>query len=369
MRVPLLYRDEPMFGFDIGNRSIKIVQLHPTSGHHCDVLGYGYAEFSADTIIEGIIVDPEPIVKVIKPILNHMPNGKVTAKRVALSLPVAKVFTRVLQLPPMTEADLAQAIKFEAEQYIPVPLPDLYIDYNVFDQVNPIKPVQPKADSEDQADQPATTSVLMVAAPRAIVDSYVKLMDQLGLEVGLVESSLSAAARALTSTTPLKGATMITDIGGQSTDVTVVDQVLRLTNTIAIGGDDFTTGLVSSLNISPEEATEIKFKFGLGPSGLQGQILPALEPKLKKLTEELRRVIRFYGERTKTDHPIDNIVLTGGTAGMPGLADYLKAQLSLNIVIGNAWNGLQTKHVHPVTKLEAPLYTTAIGLALAGARQ
>lgn len=351
-----------MFGFDIGNRSIKVMQLRQSAHGRFEVVGYGYAEYPADTIIEGIIVDPEPVAAAIKPLLAKLTYGKITARRVAISLPVAKVFTRVLQLPPMNEVDLAQAINYEAEQYVPVPLPDLYIDHSVFAQVVPQTPP-----AEGTEASPLTSRVLMVAAPRSIVDSYVKLLDQLGLEVGLVESSLSAAVRAITSMSKLEGVTMIADIGGQTTDVTVFDQVLRLTNTIAIGGDDLTTALVGAFQITPEEATEIKFKFGLGPSGLQAQILPAIEPKLKKMTEELRRVIRFYGDQEKNDHPIDNIVLTGGTAEMPGLADYLAAELSLKVCLGNAWSSLDTNHLPPVTKLEAPLYTAVIGLAMAGA--
>ncbi|WP_446893565.1 type IV pilus biogenesis protein PilM, partial [Acinetobacter sp. NS4_7] len=85
--------------------------------------------------------------------------GKITSKRVASALPVAKVFTRVIELPPMNPADLGAAVRLEAEQYIPVPLPDLYIDYEII---------------ESKADQ---IQVLMVAAPRAIVDSYLKLFD------------------------------------------------------------------------------------------------------------------------------------------------------------------------------------------------
>src|SRR5665647_3377429 len=119
MRVPLIYRDRPLFGFDLGSRTAKMIQLKP-HGNSMLVLGYGYADFPADALVEGIVVDPQEIAKALRPLLKQMSYGRINATRAAVSLPTAKVFTRMRELPPMGTADLAQAIKFEAEQYIPV---------------------------------------------------------------------------------------------------------------------------------------------------------------------------------------------------------------------------------------------------------
>src|SRR4051812_13097200 len=100
MRVPLIYRDEPIFGFDLGTRTAKLIQLKP-KGKTMEVLGYGYCMFPEGAAVEGIIVDPQEIVKAVRPLLKKITYGSITAKRVAASLPVAKVFTRVLELPPM----------------------------------------------------------------------------------------------------------------------------------------------------------------------------------------------------------------------------------------------------------------------------
>jgi Tfp pilus assembly PilM family ATPase len=95
MRIPLVYRDQPIFGFDLGTRTAKLIQLKP-SGKTMEVLGYGYGMFPEGTTVEGIIVDPQEIAKTLKPLLKDMTFGKITSTRVAASLPVAKVFTRVL---------------------------------------------------------------------------------------------------------------------------------------------------------------------------------------------------------------------------------------------------------------------------------
>ena len=344
MKVPLIYHDQPIFGFDLGTRTAKMIQLRP-SGKSMQVLGYGYANFPGDAIVEGIIVDPLEIAHALEPLMKQMSFGKITATRVAASLPVAKVFTRVLELPQMAAADLGAAVRLEAEQYVPVPLPDLYVDYEIIDTVG------------------ETSQVLMVAAPRAIVDSYLKLFDLMKLEVIFVESSLAAVTRSVLAATPLKQVTLVADIGAGSIDLTVVDKVIRLTDTIALGGDNLTLELVNVLGITREQANEIKARFGLGESNLQPKIEAALKKPLGTITSEIKRVIKFYQDRGNHKSSVEAIVLTGGSASMPGLVEYLAKQLGMPVSVADPWAGLSVKHIQPVSKLDAPMYTTALGLA------
>jgi type IV pilus assembly protein PilM len=344
MRISLVYRDRPIFGFDLGTRTVKMLQLKP-GGKQLEVLGYGYATFPEEAIVEGIIVDPQEIVAAIKPLMKDMTFGKITATRAAAALPVAKVFTRMLQLPPMNPADLGQAVRLEAEQYIPVPLADLYIDYETIE-----------AGTEKQ-------EVLMVAAPRAIVDSYIKLFDLLNLEVALIESGLAAATRAIVSSTPMDKPTLVADIGSTSIDLTVHDKVIRLTDTIPLGGDTLTQQLMKDLGVGVEQASEIKYKFGIGPSGLQPKVVASLGAPLKKMCDEMRRVIKYYQDRGDARHKIEHIIVGGGSASMPGFLEYMAAQINIPVTVADPWAGLGTKHVKAVSKFDAPMYTTAIGLA------
>jgi type IV pilus assembly protein PilM len=345
MRVPLVYQEKPLFGFDLGTRTAKMIQLKP-HGDKMEVLGYGYANFPEEAIVEGIIVDPQEIADAMKPLLHNMSFGRITATRVATGLPVSKVFTRVLDLPPMDQADLDQAVHLEAEQYIPVPLPDLYIDYETI---------------ETGTDR---NEVLMVAAPRAIVDSYIKLFDLMNFEVSMIDSSLSAATRAIVASTQLGRPTLVADIGSTSIDLTVHDKVIRLTNTIPMGGDTLTQQLVKDLGIKPEQANEIKYKFGVGPSGLQPKVMASLGAPLKKMCDEMRKVIKFYENRSASKRKIETIIVGGGSASMPGFLEYMAAEISIPVIVADPWANLDTpKNVHKVSKYDAPMYTTAIGLA------
>jgi type IV pilus assembly protein PilM len=345
------------------------VQLKPV-GKKMRVVGYGHAAFPNDAIVEGIVSDPQTIAKHIKPLLQQPGAGHITSRRAVVALPGGKVFIRTLQLPPMAQEDLEQAIRFEAEQYVPVPISDLYIDYEVIpqDQAPMIQPAQ-----TNSAPKPAAPGaeehqdVLMVAAPRAIVDSYLKLFDYLGLELDSIETTLAAITRAMIAAGSSNQASMVLDFGSRSTDMAIYNRVVRLTGSISVGGDDMTDTLVKSLGISADQANEIKYKFGVGTSGLQSKILEALDPKLQVVAAEIKKVAKYYKERSENKEEVRNITLTGGSASMPGLVDYLYKATGLPFVVGDPWLRLDLGHMPKASKFEAPMYTTAIGLALRGA--
>jgi type IV pilus assembly protein PilM len=344
VKVPLIYHDQPLFGFDLGTRTVKMIQLKPGS-KGMQVAGYGYANFPGDAIVEGIIVDPQEIADALAPLMKQMSFGKITAMRVAASLPVAKVFTRVLELPQMAASDLGDAVRLEAEQYVPVPLPDLYVDYEIIDTVG------------------ETSQVLMVAAPRAIVDSYLKLFEMMNLEVIFIESTMAAVTRAVLAAQALERVTLVADIGAGSIDLAIWDKVIRLTDTISLGGDNLTTELVTVLGVTREQANEIKARFGLGKSNLLPKIEAALHKPLASITAEIKRVMKFYQDRGHDKRAVEAVILTGGSASMPGLVEYLAAELGLPVTIADPWAGLILPHIQPVSKIEAPMYTTALGLA------
>ncbi len=345
MRVPLIYKSQPVFGLDMGSRTVKLVQMGAKGGS-TEVLGFGYAAFPPDSITEGIISDPEPIAAAIKSVMKTPKGGRISARKVNLSVPVSKVFTRTIQLPiEMSAAELDQAVRLEAEQYVPVPLPDLCIDYEVI----------PTNGQKDYME------VLMVAAPRAIIDSYIKLFDYLDLELEAIETGLTSITRALIAANQPKGKALIVDFGTTSTDLAIYDQAVRLTGTFAVGGEVLTQTLVKQLNITAKQANEIKYRFGIKQSGLQAKILEALKPQLETLSDEFKKILKYYQDRSQDNSKIDTMIMTGGSASMPGLVDYLYHTLGLPIIIGDPWLRLKA---HPAPdKLETAMYTTAIGLA------
>lgn len=350
MHVPLIYRDAAQFGFDIGTHTVKVVQLK-RHGNKTAVQGFGYAYFPREAVVEGIIADPEQIAAAVKPLLRKLSYGKLTAKRVVTALPTAKLFTRTLSLPSMSPSELDQAVQLEVEQYVPVPLNDLYIDYEIIHK---------------SSDKKGQIEVLTIAAPRAIVDSYIQLFDLLGLEIGAFESGMTAVVRALLHSSDASGSTLVMDVGSLETDLTIYEKYTPLTASIPVGGDTFTDAITKNLELKRDQANEIKVKFGVGKSGLYQKILPAIEPNLQTIVKEVKRVIKYYEDRGGGKQKVSSMAISGGSAGMPGLGDYLQSKISLPLRVADPWRNIDTKKAHIETNHEAPLYTTAIGLALRG---
>lgn len=349
MSASLFYRKSAHFGFDIGATTVKLVQIKK-SGRHLRVQGYGYAEFAPENITEGIIVDPETIAQKVKPLLKQLKAGKISARRAVVSLPAHKIFTRTLQLPAMSASDLESAVHFEAEQYIPVPATDLYVDYEIV--------------SKGKNKEGEFQNVVMVAAPRAIVDSYMQLFKLLNIEVEAIESSTDATMRAAVAATLPAPGTLLIDIGSISSNLSIYDPTSPLTGSAPVGGADITRALAKSLGISEEKAFKVKTKQGLSKNDMAKKISLAIEPVLQNMIKEARRVLKYYQERASSEAKIPSLILSGGVSAMPGIADYMAKELEIPTITLDPWSHLQTKHMPEVDKTDAAIYTTAIGLAL-----
>jgi type IV pilus assembly protein PilM len=346
MKTSIFYRDKPIFGIDIGYNSVKVMQIDTSSKVH-KVMGYGYASFDEKAIKDGVIVDIEAIAKEIYPLFTRHMVGTINSNRVVAALPIAKTFNRVLTLPRMATADLEETIKIEAEQYIPLPVDQLYVDYEV---------------TEDKGGP--EIEVLIVAAPRNIVDSYLALFDVLGLEVAQLETSISAATRLVMHAEQTSLPTLIIDFGSVSTDLSIFDTTLRVTGTVLEGGDTITKAIADKLKVTTKQAQIIKTKHGLGPGKRQAQIHKALTPPLDRMVLEIKKMVRFYQDRSGIDRKLEQVIILGGGANMPGLADYLTDKIRIPTRTCNPWLNLEFGELQPPHQLEKTIYATSAGLGL-----
>jgi type IV pilus assembly protein PilM len=348
----LFYKDKPVFGFDIGRSSIKIMQLDHTKKDTI-VEGYGTISFDPSAVVNGVVVDPEIIVKAAYELIEKQMVGKLTTTSVAVSLPNAYSFSRMLTLPKMDARDLASAIELEASQSIPLPLEDLYYDYEVTKTI----------DTQSQ-------EIHLAACPRSIVDSYMGVFEALGLEVGLVESNISAVTRMVTHAEAHDVTTLIVDFGSTACDLSVYDgATIRITSTVDCSGDAITRLIAEKLGLTEQQAHSIKTRYGLEVSKKQTAILDAVGPELSKLTNEIRKVIRYFNERNDGKGTIGQIIVLGGGANLPGLSGYITDKSRIPTRLCAPWNNLSFGKLQPPHELETTLYTTAGGLSLVGAKE
>ncbi len=352
-KISNFFHDKPLFGLDIGHGSLKVMQLSEiplnstVKNHKPQLIGYGFTTFDKAAQENGVVVQPEIIAKAAFELFRNNLIGDITTRRVAIAIPAYRTFTRSLQLPTLKPNELKEAVELEAEQYISLPLEDLYLNYEIIKQ------------TED------ATDLFVVAVPKTIVDSYLNLAQLIGLETVLIEPTLSSSGRLFTIDSNSDNASFIIDFGSLSSDISIFDKHVVVTGTVQGGGVNFTESIQKKLGVTTAEAGLIKTRYGLGASKKQADIRQALEPTLQQIVKEIRRMMRYYEERYGSERPIQQIITLGGGANMPGLSDYLTETLRLAVRHSDPWQYIDYKSLQPPSSADRPMYSTVAGLSLA----
>lgn len=329
-------------GIDIGSGGIRLVQLKK-AGNKPALVTYGEIP-----VAPGITSSDAPadITKVAQSIRELVKQAKIDTKAVVAGLPSNKVFASVITTPKLSAGELEKAIKLQADQYIPMAVKDVKVDWYV---LGPGK-------------TPAEQQVLLVAAANTVTEKYLSIFEQAGLELMALEPNAVALARAVVQPSDL--AVLVLDIGSVATDLTIVHaNVPKLLRSINIGGTTFVKSAAQALGLDEAQADQFVRKFGLTQSKLEGQVLKALKPSLDQLVSEIDKSVKFFaGEYPEVK--LEKIVLTGGTTGMPELPAYLSTATGLSIEIANAWVNVSYKASLQQSLMGVSTgYGVAVGLA------
>lgn len=353
-KTPNLLRNKPMFGLDVGHGSLKVMQVDESAAEHHKsprIIGYGTATFDSSALDNGVIVKPEVIAEALQALFLRQLIGDITTRRVALAIPTYRSFSRSMQLPKLSAKDLDEAVRLEIEQYIPMPLSELYLDYTVT-----------RAGKE-------TDDLMAVAVPKEIVDSYLVLTRMVGLEVMLVETTMAADSRLFSYDKYNDIASVIVDFGSLTADISIFDRTMQVTGTVPAGGLVFTNNIKDGLGVTLAEAGVIKTKYGMGVSKKQQEIVKALDPTLQQLIKEIRRMIRYHTEHYNPDKPIGQVIILGGGSNMPGLSGYLTSALRLPVRVHDPWEFLRYKGLQAPNKADKQMYATVAGLSLVNPKE
>lgn len=355
MYLPVIYKNRAVFGLDIGQHAAKFLELKQ-AGHSYRLIGMGSAPLQPDTIIEGVIAEPEHLAEMIRAGLKSPSVGHIRAKAVAVGLPQAHLFTRSITLPAMKREKIAEAVQWESQQYIPMPMSDLYMDFEIIEE------------KKDATGAVKEYEIFLVAAPRAIIDSYMKLLEFLKLTPHSFETTLAANIRALHPASELNKTVLVLDVGSTATDMAIVTDTIKVSTTTPFGGDQVTKILATRLKVSEEHANEIKAKFGVAESGLKEKVDAALSSAITQLTTEIQKLVKYHQERTADEHhrQVEQLLLTGGASHMPGFAELLAQKTQLPVDITSAWDHHKVKLASPLPQDVTSGFTTAFGLALRG---
>lgn len=334
-----------MIGIDIGSKTIKIVELEK-SGASYSLIASGAVGYSGVTV-DKMSDDKEmtSVSQIIKKLCNE---ARITSKEAVVSIPEPLVFTRTIKFPPLTDSEIASAIKWEAEQYIPIPISEAVVQHSILKREN--------------TNGSGSVVVLLVAAPRNIVEKYVKVVQMSGLTPVAVETELIALSRSLA---PVDKTVLLADLGGSSTNIAIVSKgLLSFSRTIPVAGDAFTRAVSQNLAIAPQQAEEYKKTYGLSSTQLEGKVKSALDSVVVLVVDEIKKAINYYLSEEKGETPT-TLIVSGGTSGMPEIIPALSKALGMEISIGNPFANVK---IDPSSAQKlasfAPLYGVATGLAM-----
>ncbi len=333
-----------IFGLDIGRSFIKVVQVEVSSGKK--ILKAAYSLQSPGDGIQSEQV--EDLAKVSEAISKCQKAAKIDSGKCNISLIESQVVTRFIQLPNLTDRELSSAINWEAEQYIPLPLRDVNLQYKVL--------TRPDIGGDGKMD------ILLVAAPKRVIEKYVNLVRKAGLYVNAIETESASLARSLTKSDDPP--TLIVSMGAVSTELVIaVRGNVYFTRSIATGGVNLTRAIMTEFNLPQNQAEEYKQTYGLLDDKLSGKVAAVIKPIWDILISEILKSLEFMRSHVSGSN-ITRIVICGGGAYLPGLSQFLAERTSLEVSLGDPWVDFVQEELILKMPGQGSIYAVATGLAL-----
>ena len=350
MKFNFLSKNLPAFGLDVSSGSFKIMQFSK-KGKELSVKAFGSTALPKAAIINDAIADSKTFSFLLKQALQKPQFGKVDTNYVVVSLPESKSFVRVIQIPKMSDAEAENAVPFEAESFIPLPIDQVYLDW------------QKIGETVDKM------NILMIASPKDFVNSYLDVLDSVNLKPVALEVESQSCHRALMAPANSETALLVNIESVRSSLIMVEDGNLQFTSTVPIAGNNFTESIAKALGVAGVKAEEIKKKVGFANTTEYPNVQLALLPVLNNLSAEIKNILKFHNEHS--ERKVTKILLAGGGSRLKNLQEFLTGQFQeaggLKVELADPWQNLPELKNPPLDRQESLGYITAIGLARRGA--
>ena len=338
-------------GIDIGTRTITVAEVKAGRGG-TTVANFGGVELPRDSVREGEILDPQSVAAALKELVS---TAKVKGKKVWLGVSNQRVVVRQIDLPWMEPSEREQSLRYQVQEYIPIPVEEAEIDVHVVSEY--------ETENGERFQR-----MLLVAAHRDMVTAHVEAATAAGLDPLGVDLNPFAVLRAMGSTAQLdSGNEVLVDVGAGVTNIVVHEAgVPTFVRILVMGGDGITDALASGLNITPEEAEARKREVVPAPEGdVAARII---HEQIAGFADEIRSSLDYYQAQTGSSR-LAGVLLTGGGALLHGLSDRLAASLRLPVEVGSPFDRLavaDTVYGPEDLARVGPSLATAVGLALGG---
>ncbi len=344
-------KTKPVVGLDISSTSVKLLELS-RQGDHYRVESYGVRALPPNAVVEKNINDIEAVGETIKAL---MASSKCKLKNAAVAVAGSAVITKVIEMPAdLSEDAMENQISLEADQYIPYPLEEVAIDFEV------------QSVSERDPDQ---VDVLLAACRREHVDSRVGALEYAGVMPKIVDVEAYTMERAFSLLASQfedqeDQVIAIVDIGSTMTTLSVlINGKTVYTREQLFGGKQLTEEIQRRYGLSAEEAGLAKKQGGL-PDDYETEVL---EQFRSSVVQQVTRSLQFFFSSSQYND-IDYVVLAGGVAAMDGLAGLIEEKLGTQVTVANPFVDMSVSSRVNAAALanDAPSLMIATGLALRG---
>ena len=324
------------FGLDLGSSQIKVAQAERTNQ------GFKLQHLGIESVVNE--TEAETIKKVVKS-SGIKPNTEVN-----LALPESEVYTRIVDIPKLSETELNSAIQFEAEQSVPISL----------DEVELFHQILPEGDVDSK-----NMKVLLIAVPKNRLSKVTALLDSAGLIPHNLETELFSLKRVLVEPNRFQ---LLLLLSHKTVDIMVVfkgEPVLM--HSLPGGGLALTRRLVAEMGLSEAQAEQYKHAYGLRSDLLEGKVAAVLKPLMNELVSQIEKTYVYLAEQGFKKTP-EQVILAGAGALLPGLTSFLVEKLNTEVVVADPFkNFVKDETFHKLVTTEAnPQWSVAVGLAVKG---
>src|SRR5574341_67283 len=336
-------------GLDIGASSVKAVQLKGGRGWY-ELMRLGMAPLHPETIVDGVIMDSGTVISAIQQIFTE---NQIKTKDVVVAVSGHSVIVKKIKVQRMKPEELEDNIPFEAEQYVPYAIEDVNLDFQILESAAP---------GSNEMD------VLLVAVKKDIINDYLSIISTAGLSAVVVDVDAFALQNAfeIAYEADREQVVGLVNLGGAVMNINILQGgISEFTRDSALGGNRYTESIQKMLGLSYEQAESLKLGGEVDGRSFENA-RPAIEMVNTELAGEIRRSFDFFRSSSPSD-TIHRVVLSGGSARLHGLVEYLSERLEIPCEVANPLRSIKAdpKKFDPANlEVVAPQLAVSVGLAL-----
>lgn len=273
-------------------------------------------------------------------------ESNVLTKDAVFSIPAGTSFVTMIPFPAIPESEIKSAIPFEARRYVPIPISEVTLDWEILGQ----------NEARDRTD------VLLMAVPNQILEKLKRISGLVGVRLRGAEVETFSMIRALISNDLT--CTLFINLGHQTTSFAITDRGrMRLSYNLGKGSNELTRMLEQGLGVNRERASLLKHQVGISEKIEEKEITSIIVPYIENLFAEIDRVVSIYNR--KAPRTVQKINITGGSSNLHGLIEYIASKFGIEVTRGNPFAKVVTPtFMQALLREVGPSFSVAVGLAM-----